>query len=69
MGRLALPPGWLVTWFEFGEDWDSWEMHPLGDEVVCLLSGAVEFVLEGESGETSVQLATPGSFAIVPRGT
>jgi hypothetical protein len=33
--------GWLVSEFECAGDWPSWEMHPLADEFVYLLSGAV----------------------------
>ena len=33
--------GRLVTVHSFSESWDSWEMHPLGDEVVCCLTGSM----------------------------
>ena len=57
----------LVSCFAFDKDWDTWEMHPAGDEVVCLLSGRASFEFEGRGhvGELSV----PGSFLLVPRGT
>jgi oxalate decarboxylase/phosphoglucose isomerase-like protein (cupin superfamily) len=42
-------------------------MHPAGDEVVCLLSGAIDVVLEEQHGERVVGLE-PGSTCIVPRG-
>jgi hypothetical protein len=31
--------GRLVSMYRFTESWDSWEMHPSGDEVVLCLSG------------------------------
>jgi hypothetical protein len=31
--------GRLVSLYEFSESWDSWEMHPAGDELVVCLSG------------------------------
>ena len=52
--------------FSFDSDWDTWEMHPAGDEIVCLLSGRASFELEGR-GHVG-ELTRPGEFLIVPRG-
>lgn len=69
-GKLDhLGPGRLVTYYDFSEDWDSWEVHPKGDELVCLVSGSMDFVLEKPGGNTVVELREPGAFLIVPRGT
>lgn len=69
-GRLGdLGPGRLVSFFEFERDWDQWEMHPAGDELTCLLAGAIDFVLERPGGPATVALREPGSFLLVPRGT
>jgi mannose-6-phosphate isomerase-like protein (cupin superfamily) len=57
----------LVSCFRFDSDWETWEMHPAGDEVVCLLSGRVSFEFEGR-GHVG-ELTEPGQFLIVPRGT
>ena len=57
----------LVSCFGFDSDWDTWEMHPAGDELVCLLSGRASFEFEGRG--TVAELSVPGSFVIVPRGT
>lgn len=57
----------LVSCYSFDSDWGTWEMHPAGDEIVCLLSGRVSFEFEGRG--TVAELATPGEFVIVPRGT
>lgn len=57
----------LVSCFGFDSDWDTWEMHPAGDELVCLLSGRAAFEFEGRG--TVAELTVPGSFVIVPRGT
>jgi mannose-6-phosphate isomerase-like protein (cupin superfamily) len=65
--RPELDGGRLVGTFHNAEDWGVWEMHPAGDEVVCLLSGAIDVVLEEEHGERIVELE-PGSTCIVPRG-
>jgi mannose-6-phosphate isomerase-like protein (cupin superfamily) len=65
--RPELHGGRLVGAFHNPEDWGVWEMHPAGDEVVYLLSGAIDVVLEEEHGERIVELE-PGSTCIVPRG-
>jgi len=59
----------LVSSFSFDQDWSTWEMHPAGDEIVCLLSGEVTMVLDRNGVEDPVHLRAPGSFAIVPKGT
>lgn len=58
----------LISHHTFEGDWDGWEMHPAGEEFVCLLSGKVDFVLEQEGGEEIVSLNTPGQYILVPRG-
>ena len=60
---------YLVTNASYDADWPGWEQHPLGEEIVFLLSGAVTFVLEIEGVHRRVELATPGSYVLVPRGT
>jgi mannose-6-phosphate isomerase-like protein (cupin superfamily) len=57
----------LVAVFRFDADWTSWEVHPEGDEVVVLLSGAVDLVLDEPGGERVVELRDRAA-AIVPRG-
>jgi quercetin dioxygenase-like cupin family protein len=57
----------LVSSFSFDSDWETWHMHPAGDEIVCLLSGRVSFEFEGR-GHVA-ELTQPGEFVIVPRGT
>jgi len=44
-------------------------MHPAGDEIVCLVSGDVTFVLERNGGEASIRLCEPGAYVVVPKGT
>ena len=57
----------LVSCYRFGADWETWEMHPAGDEIVCLLSGRAAFEFEGRG--VVAELTEPGSFVVVPRGT
>ena len=59
----------LVSCFSFDSDWPSWEIHPAGDEIVCLLSGDVRMVLDRNGVEEIIHLRDPGSFVIVPKGT
>jgi len=59
----------LIASFTFDDDWPTWEIHPNGDEVVCLMSGDAEMILATEEGEQSVRLTAPGSFIVVPRNT
>jgi mannose-6-phosphate isomerase-like protein (cupin superfamily) len=65
--RPGLHGGRLVGTFHNAADWDIWEMHPAGDEIVCLLSGAIDVVLDEEDGERTIELR-PGATCIVPRG-
>ena len=58
----------LVAMHRFDGDWPTWEMHPRGDEVVCLLSGRAEMRLRDGGRERSVLLDAPGAFVVVPRG-
>ena len=59
----------LVSCYSCESDWNIWEMHPAGDEIVYLLSGDVELILEREDFRGSVHLSEPGAYAIVPKGT
>jgi mannose-6-phosphate isomerase-like protein (cupin superfamily) len=59
--------GRLVGVFRYDADWTSWEVHPDGDEIVVLLSGAIDLVLDEPGGERTVELRGR-SAAIVPRG-
>jgi len=60
---------YLVTCSTGGSDWQSWEIHPNGDEIVMLISGRATMILETDAGHVPVELEGPGSFAFVPRGT
>ena len=59
----------LVAMHSFQSDWPTWEIHPHGDEVVTLVSGAAEFILDVKGTRKHVKLGRPGEFVIVPRGT
>jgi quercetin dioxygenase-like cupin family protein len=40
------PEGRLVTMHTFAESWDSWEVHPLGEELVLCIQGAITLYQE-----------------------
>lgn len=63
-----LGPGRLVSSYAFREDWTSWEMHPAGEELVVLVSGAMDLILDADGREQRLALASPGQYLIVPRG-
>lgn len=59
---------YLVTMSVFAAAWDSWEVHPNGDEIVFLISGHVTLTQEKDGVRSKVELKTPGEFALNPRG-
>lgn len=61
--------GRLVSMYRFTESWDSWEMHPLGDEVVLCLSGQMTLHQEHADGTTDSVTIGPHEYAINPPGT
>ncbi|WP_437521519.1 cupin domain-containing protein [Sorangium sp. So ce726] len=65
--RVKHVDGWLVTRFHMAEDTLRWEMHPAGDEILYLLSGAVDVVLYEHGGERAVSLRA-GTACKVPQG-
>ncbi len=59
---------YLVTSISFDQNWSTWEQHPNGDEIVILLAGAVDFILETAEGEHKLEVRQPGEYAFVPKG-
>ncbi len=67
--KPELRGGRLVTASRFTVDWPHWEMHPAGEELVMLVPGAVDLVLE-EAGGAHRPLPLRGRGAVlIPRGT
>jgi mannose-6-phosphate isomerase-like protein (cupin superfamily) len=62
------PDGPLVSMYEFGESWDSWEMHPAGPELVICTAGAITLIQE-QDGRTETVTLGPGDYAVNPPGT
>lgn len=67
--RADIEPGRMVSKFEFSENWRSWERHPAGDELVILVSGKVEMLLEQADGIRRTQLEKSGDYVLIPKNT
>jgi mannose-6-phosphate isomerase-like protein (cupin superfamily) len=67
--RKSLHRGRLVGLMRMARgEGDHSEMHPAGDELLILLSGAADVILEERGGERAISLAA-GEACVVPRGT
>lgn len=65
--RRDLDHGRLMGSMMQSADWDHWERHPAGDEILVLISGEMELVLDADHGEERATLE-PGQTFIVPKG-
>ncbi len=60
--------GRLVSAHRFSKPWDSWEMHPAGDEVVICTEGSMTLHQEFADGTTAKVMIGPGEYVINPPG-
>lgn len=60
--------GRLVGMHTFTEPWESWEMHPSGDEVVLCVAGEMVLHQEAPDGTLGQVRIGPGEYAINPPG-
>ena len=67
--RTEMNDGRMMMAFRFNSpaDWAHWEMHPAGDEIVCLVSGALDLVLDDGAAERIVELRN-GAACVIPQG-
>jgi len=65
--RHELTQGRILSAFDYTTTWSWWERHPVGDELLFLISGDVDFHLDDAAGPRMVPLR-PGQAAIVPEG-
>lgn len=56
--------GRLVSMHTFKEPWDSWEMHPAGDELVLCTAGEITLIQEYPDGTEKSVTLLPGEYAI-----
>lgn len=59
----------LISRHAFDEPWETWEIHPHGDEFVYLISGDVDFVLRVGGSDETLRVKESGSYVVVPKGT
>tara|TARA_R110001606_G_scaffold383416_1_gene545710 strand:+ start:109 stop:519 length:411 start_codon:yes stop_codon:yes gene_type:complete len=59
---------YLVSTLSFIENWPVWEMHPEGEEIIVLLSGSLDLILEKKSGNKTLTLNKSASWVLVPKG-
>lgn len=60
--------GRLVAEHSFTEGWPSWEMHPLGSEVVICTAGEMTLRQEYPDGRREQVVLRAGEYAINPPG-
>lgn len=60
--------GRLVSMHSFTQSWDSWEMHPSGDEVVVCTSGRMTLIQELPDESTTSVTIGAGEYVINPPG-
>src|SRR5262249_6109744 len=68
--RPELHEGRLLTAYNFPPGaWAHWERHPAGDEIVLLLSGALDLVFDADGRRRGGGLRRGGRGAgVIPRG-
>jgi mannose-6-phosphate isomerase-like protein (cupin superfamily) len=66
--RTELHTGRLVTGMTNDADWTVWEMHPAGDELIVVTSGAVRFHLDDGTTVSELTVEAP-HYVVVPAGT
>jgi mannose-6-phosphate isomerase-like protein (cupin superfamily) len=64
---VAGTSGAMLSAFDMDSDWTSWEIHPAGDEILVLLKGEAEFLLELPEGVRRVHVKE-GECCVVPKG-
>ncbi|MEP3073714.1 cupin domain-containing protein [Maricaulis sp.] len=60
-------PGRLAMVLPMTGDFPHWERHPAGEELVMMLSGTMDLILEEDAGERTVRIG-PGEAVLVPTG-
>ena len=60
-------PGRLAMVLPMAEDFAHWERHPHGEELIVMLSGSCDLILQPDGGETRIRLDA-GRAVLVPTG-
>jgi quercetin dioxygenase-like cupin family protein len=61
--------GRLVSMYRFTGNWDAWEVHPKGSEVVLCVGGSMTLHQEKADGSRATVTLTAGQYAINEPGT
>lgn len=56
--------GRLVSVHTFAESWDTWEMHPVGSELVLCVSGRIVLTQESPDGSVGMVELGPGQAVV-----
>jgi len=67
VGRVVSGSGWLAALYALDVDGAAWERHPNGAELLLMVTGEMDLVLEGPGGEVTVRMPAGRAF-VVPRG-
>ena len=67
--RLLEGDGWLAATVNVKAHSTRWERHILGGEMLILISGALDVVMEDEAGKESTVELRPGGACLVPQET
>jgi mannose-6-phosphate isomerase-like protein (cupin superfamily) len=59
--------GRLVSMYTFTESWDTWEVHPNGEELVCCVAGSITLHQEVDGATRTVTLHA-GDAVVNPPG-
>jgi mannose-6-phosphate isomerase-like protein (cupin superfamily) len=66
--RPELHGGRLLGCTKQTSDWPHWEMHPAGDEILILISGAFDLQVERADGMVETIEMRAGKTCVVPKG-
>ncbi len=66
--RPELHAGRLLGATAQTKNWPHWEMHPAGDEILILMSGAFGLQIERADGVVETIEMRAGSTCVVPKG-
>jgi mannose-6-phosphate isomerase-like protein (cupin superfamily) len=64
---MSSEKGRLLTALPMSTDWNNWEMHPGGDEILFMLEGEATFVLGLSDGFKEIALSA-GRLLVIPKG-
>ncbi len=55
---------WLFSEHYYANDWEEWKMHPAGDEIIYLLDGSIDVIIDQAKLTNTIKLRTNGVVTI-----